>query len=46
LGDDLAAMHAGARPQIDDQIGRADRLLVVLDHDDRVADVAQVGQGL
>ena len=38
---DLAAVLAGARPHVDHEVGRADRLLVVLDHDDRVAEVAQ-----
>ena len=41
LGDEVAAMHAGARPHIDQPVGGADRLLVVLDDDDRVAEVAQ-----
>ena len=45
LGDDMPAMHAGARPHIDDPVGGADRLLVVLDDDDRVAEVAQPLQG-
>ena len=45
LGDDMPAMDAGARPHIDDPIGGADRLLVVLDDDDRVAEVAQPLQG-
>ena len=46
LGDDMAAMHPGARPHIDDPVGGADRLLVVLDDDDRVAEVAQPLQRL
>ena len=33
LGDDLAAMHAGARAHVDEVVGGADRLLVVLDDD-------------
>ncbi len=45
LGDDVAAMDAGARPHIDEPVGGADRLLVVLDDDDRVAEVAQPLQG-
>ena len=45
FGDDVAAMDAGARPHIDNPIGGADRLLVVLDDDDRVAEVAQPLQG-
>ena len=44
LGDDLAAMHAGAGADVDHVIGRADRVLVVLDHDHRVAEVAQAPQ--
>ena len=34
-------MHARARPHLDDVIGGANRVLVVLDDDDGVADVAQ-----
>ena len=34
-------MNAGARTHLDDVIGGADRVLVVLDDDHRVADVAQ-----
>jgi hypothetical protein len=37
-----AAVDAGARAHVDDVVGGADRLLVVLDDDDAVADVAQV----
>src|SRR5690606_2011501 len=43
--DDLAAMHPGAGPHVDHMVGGADRILVVLDHDDRVAEVAQVLEG-
>ena len=39
--DDLAAVLAGARTDVDDVVGDADRLLVVLDDDHRVAEVAQ-----
>ncbi len=42
LGDDLAAVHAGAGADVDDVVGLHDRVLVVLDDDDGVADVAQV----
>ena len=38
---DTAAVDARARPHLDDVVGGADRVLVVLDHDDSVADVAQ-----
>ncbi len=43
--DHVAAEFAGARPHVDDPIGRAHRLLVVLDDEDRVAQVAQIEQG-
>jgi hypothetical protein len=33
-------MHAGARTDVDHVVGRADRVFIVLNHDDRVADVA------
>ena len=35
------AVLAGARPEVDDVVGGADRALVVLDHDHGVAEVAQ-----
>ncbi len=35
-------MHAGARAHVDDVVGGAYRVLVVFDHQHRVADVAQV----
>ena len=41
LHDDLAAVDAGPGPHLDDVVGGADRVLVVLDDDDGVADVAQ-----
>ena len=44
LGDDLAAMHAGAGADVDDIIGREDRVLVMLDDDHRVAEIAQAAQ--
>ncbi len=42
LGDHLAAMHAGSRADIDHIVGSQDRILVMLDHDHRIADVAQM----
>ena len=42
LGDHEAAVDAGARAHVDDVVGLADRVLVVLDDDHRVAEVAQV----
>ena len=41
LGDDLAAVLAGAGPHVHDPVGRAHHLLVVLDHEHGVAEVAQ-----
>src|SRR5262249_10982407 len=43
--DDMSAMDPGARPHVHDPIGGADRLLVVLDNDDGIAEVAQPLQG-
>ena len=44
--DDLAAVLARAGTDVDDVIGDPDRLLVVLDDDHRVAQVAQPHEGL
>ena len=41
LGDDLSPVLAGAGAQIDQVVGGVHRALVVLDDDDRVAEVAQ-----
>ncbi len=41
LGDDLAAVHAGARTHVDDEVGRAHGVFVVFDDQDRVATVTQ-----
>ncbi len=38
----LATEPAGARPQVDQVIGGANGVLVVLDHDDRVPQVAKL----
>src|SRR5947209_10198453 len=40
-GEDAAALRARAGADVDDDVGRAHRVLVVLDDDQRVADVAQ-----
>ena len=45
-GHHVAAVLAGAGAHVDDVIGRAHRLLVVLDHEHRVAEVAQAQQRL
>ena len=44
--DDLAAVDRGAGADVDEMVGSADRVLVVLHHDDGVADVAQAVQRL
>ena len=41
LGDEVPAMDPRTRSHIDDPIGDADRLFVVLDDNDRIAEVAQ-----
>src|SRR3546814_3891508 len=41
LGDDLAAVKARAGTHVDDIVGVADRILVMLDDDHRVAKVAE-----
>src|SRR6266699_2590422 len=40
-GDEMATEFAGARPEVDHEIGGADRSLVVLDHEHGVPEVAQ-----
>ena len=44
LGDDASAVHARAGAEVDDVVRLPDRVLVVLDDDDRVAEVAQAMQ--
>jgi hypothetical protein len=46
LRDDLAAMDARARAEVDDVVGGADRVLVMLDDDHGVAEIAQAFQRL
>ncbi len=41
LGDDLAAMNAGGRAHVDHMVGGENRLLVMFDHQHRIAQVAQ-----
>jgi len=41
LGDDVAAVLARARPHVDQVLGGAHHLLVVLDDEDGIAEVAQ-----
>src|SRR5207248_4418044 len=41
LGDDPPSMLAGAWTEVDDVVGGSHRALVVLDHDHRVAEVAE-----
>ena len=42
--DDLAAVLAGPGADVDDVVGLGDGLLVVLDDDDRVAEVAHADE--
>ncbi len=44
LRDDLPAVLAGAGPHVDDVVGGRDRVVVVLDDDHAVAEIAQVLQ--
>ena len=45
VADDLAAMDAGAGAHVDDIIRLADAVLVMLDDDDGVAEIAQAAEG-
>ncbi len=42
----MSAVFTGARADVDDPVGRADGVLVVFDDDQRVAEVAEAGEGL
>jgi hypothetical protein len=44
LGDDAPALDPGPRAQVDDMLGPADGLLVVLDDDDGIAPGLQSGE--
>ena len=44
LRDQRAAVDAGAGAQVDDMVGREDRVLVVLDDDHRIAEIAKPPQ--
>src|SRR3989440_12804727 len=46
LGHDFATMFPGSRTNIDDVVGRPHRVLVVLDNEQRITQVAQAYQGL
>ena len=43
--DDLATMFPGSRTHIDGKVRGQDRLLVMLDHDDRVAELSEPLEG-
>ena len=45
LGHDAPAERPGSRTDIDDMVGRRDGVVVVFDHKDRVAEVAQAFKG-
>ena len=40
----MAAAHAGAGPEIEDVIGRANGVFIVLDHDHGIPEIAQPAQ--
>ena len=44
LVDDVAAMFTGTEPEIDDIVGGANRLFIVFDDDNGVAQIAQPGE--
>ena len=46
VADDLAARVAAFRAEVDDPVGGADHVEVVLDHDQRMAGVDQPAEGL
>ena len=46
LGNDLTAVLSGSRADVDDVVGDPDGLLVVLDHDEGVAEIPQPHQRL
>src|SRR5690606_37668616 len=46
LGDDMATVNAGARTDVEDMVGGQNGILVVLDDDNRIAEIAQAAQGL
>ena len=45
-GDDLAAVAAGAGAEVEQLVGVRDHLAIVLDHQQRVAQVAELLQGV
>ncbi len=45
LGHNLPAVYAGARADINDMIGLAHGILIVLHHDYSIAQIAQAAQG-
>ena len=42
--DHLAAVHAGTRADIDNMIGIAYRVFIVLDHQDGIAQITEVNE--
>ena len=46
FGHDHPAMDAGAGPDVHHMVGGADRVLVVLDDENRIAEIAQTAEGL
>ena len=46
LGDDVSAEAAGAGAEVEDIVGRADGVFIVLDDEDGVAEIAEADEGL
>ena len=46
VGDEVAAVFSGARAEVEDVVGFADGVFVVLDDEDGVAEVAEVFEGV
>ena len=42
--DHLAAVHAGTRPDIDNMVRIADRVFIVLDYQDGIAQITEVNE--
>ena len=42
LGDEVAAGVAGAGAEVDNEIGAADRVFIVLDNEDGIAEIAEM----
>ena len=45
LGDDLPSVNTGAWSNINNVVGCEDSVFIVFDYDDRIAQIAKVGEG-